>query len=73
VAGEVYHVDNATLAALDRLEGINSGMYTREVIDIIGQEPNVKAYIYVGGPQWHQSGCPVYRKTNKDGALDWMR
>lgn len=84
LAGEVYHVDDTTLASLDRLEGVRpdgSGMYTREVIDVIEQDQPVQAYIYVGNPT-HWTGCgngrryssvPAYTKVNAAGALDWVR
>jgi gamma-glutamylcyclotransferase (GGCT)/AIG2-like uncharacterized protein YtfP len=76
VAGEVYHVDDETLAALDGLERIATGAYTREVIEVSteGGEGDVEpACIYIGGARWAQSGCPVYCRTNAAGALDWQR
>ena len=76
VAGEVYQIDDETLAALDGLERIATGAYSREVIEVTteGGEQDVElACIYIGGARWAQSGCPVYDRTNAAGALDWRR
>lgn len=45
VHGELYEVDDATLASLDVLEEVNSKLYDRQEIDIDGK----KAVIYLGG------------------------
>jgi gamma-glutamylaminecyclotransferase len=79
VNGEVYTVDDATLARLDRLEGIRpegGGMYERKTTDFTTGLANGKrlrmnalAYIYVGnkGPWvW-----PAWTKLNSRGELDW--
>jgi gamma-glutamylaminecyclotransferase len=76
VAGEVYQVDDKTLAALDGLERIATGAYTREMIELNteGGGGDVElACIYIGGARWAESGCPVYGTTNAAGALDWRR
>ena len=77
VAGEVYHVNDWTLAELDRLEGVASGMYTRNVIEIVQlggrRRLLLSAYIYVGGERWALSRCPAYTRVNAAGALDWQR
>ncbi len=76
VAGEVYQVDDKTLAALDGLERIATGAYTREMIEVSteGGGGDVElACIYIGGARWAESGCPVYGTTNAAGALDWRR
>jgi gamma-glutamylaminecyclotransferase len=74
VAGELYHVDDATLARLDQLEGVPY-MYTREVIDALERGKPVKAYVYVGNPTtWMvREGLDrgAYTHTNARGELDW--
>ena len=48
VAGEVWEVDDACLEQLDRLEGIDEGLYTREPIALeapFADQP-VETYIY---------------------------
>jgi len=46
VEGEVYEVDDLTLANLDRLEG-HPGWYKREYIDVVLDDEIVKAMIYL--------------------------
>jgi gamma-glutamylcyclotransferase (GGCT)/AIG2-like uncharacterized protein YtfP len=54
VAGNVIEVDDAQLKDLDRYEGIDRGLYTREVLiaedDESGEE--VTVYAYVAGKEW---------------------
>lgn len=49
VRGEVWSVDDAALVRLDGLEGVNEGMYRRELISLLepfaGRE--VETYIYI--------------------------
>jgi gamma-glutamylaminecyclotransferase len=77
VAGELFHVNDATLAKMDRLEGVRpdgSGIYTREVIDVVEDSHNVKAYIYIGEPRyWLRAGqrIPSCTRTNERGELVW--
>ncbi|HTO04497.1 MAG TPA: gamma-glutamylcyclotransferase family protein [Opitutus sp.] len=56
VTGEVWWVDNATLARLDELEGLNEGLYRRERIPL--QPPfaheTVLSYFYA----WSTTGRP---------------
>ena len=74
VAGELYHVDDATLARLDQLEGVPY-MYTREVIDVLERGNPVKAYVYVGNPTAWMVGewldHSAYTHINARGELDW--
>lgn len=73
VAGELYHVNDETLARLDRLES-EGRLYERKVIDVMERGEPVQAYVYVGiqgDGQW--VGWPAYRHTNKRGELDWNR
>lgn len=46
IKAELYRVTQETLDRLDVLEGVSSGMYTREVIEIDGE--NTFIYIYTG-------------------------
>lgn len=53
VKGEVYYVDDATLANLDRLEGVAHGLYTREPVTVHGHDGSkvkAQAYFYASGP-----------------------
>lgn len=47
VEGEVYKVSQETLARIDRLEGIENGLYTRDtiVIDIDGEKHDCDTYL----------------------------
>ena len=46
IAGEIYEVDGLTLERLDRLEG-HPHLYRREVVELVTDEGNELAYIYV--------------------------
>jgi gamma-glutamylcyclotransferase (GGCT)/AIG2-like uncharacterized protein YtfP len=68
VTGEVWWVDNATLARLDELEGVNEGLYRRERISL--QPPfaddTVLTYVYAGsatGRPHLPGGTWIVRKT----------
>lgn len=66
VTGELWSVDDATLAELDRLEGLDEGLYER--IDVLLQPnphtPSAQAYVYLRshdglppvGPTWPVAG-----------------
>ncbi len=50
VEGEVYEVNDEQLSRIDRLEGVDSGLYTRHtiVIDIDGDLHDCEAYLMMG-------------------------
>jgi len=51
VPGELYECDDETLAELDILEEISTGMYTRETIDVeVADSPTpLAAFVYLAG------------------------
>ena len=50
IEGELYSVNAATLANLDRLEGVAGGLYTRETIAVEREDGSrVKAFVYIWG------------------------
>jgi gamma-glutamylcyclotransferase (GGCT)/AIG2-like uncharacterized protein YtfP len=77
VAGEIYTVDDATLARLDQLE--REGSYDRVMIDATlplsnGERLPTQAFIYVGredrfGEMFARG--PLYEHANERGELDW--
>jgi gamma-glutamylaminecyclotransferase len=77
VAGEVYEVDDATLARLDRLEGhsiTGDGMYNRELIPVrYGTPDNYKTetvFAYIGNKRVANRGTE-YTEKNAFGQLNW--
>ena len=78
VAGEIYTVDDATLARLDELER-EGRSYDRVMIDTMlplsnGECLPTQAFIYVGredrfGEMFARG--PLYEHANERGALDW--
>lgn len=74
VAGEVFEVDHATLANLDRLEGEGS-MYDRKVVTVEMSDGSfVQASTYIGCEHWRTSDyAEPWRKTNAAGHWDWGR
>jgi gamma-glutamylcyclotransferase (GGCT)/AIG2-like uncharacterized protein YtfP len=78
VAGEIYSVDDETLARLDQLEREGSS-YDRKLIDVIlslatGERLPTKAFIYVGREQRFGEAFargPLYEAMNERGELDW--
>jgi gamma-glutamylaminecyclotransferase len=56
VTGEVWWVDNAALARLDELEGINEGLYRREPIPL--QPPFVDKTVHTYFYAWSTTGRP---------------
>jgi gamma-glutamylcyclotransferase (GGCT)/AIG2-like uncharacterized protein YtfP len=71
VAGEIYHVDDATLAQLDRLE--REGIaYDRKVTEVFEAGHKVEAHIYVGvADYWHPRGLPAWTVQNERDELNW--
>jgi gamma-glutamylaminecyclotransferase len=78
VAGEIYAVDDATLARLDQLER-EGRSYDRMMIDATlslsnGERFNTQAFVYVGredrfGEMFARG--PFYEQANGRGELDW--
>jgi gamma-glutamylaminecyclotransferase len=78
VAGEIYTVDDATLARLDQLER-EGRSYDRVIIDATlppsnGERLTTQALIYVGredrfGEMFARG--PLYEQVNERGELDW--
>jgi gamma-glutamylcyclotransferase (GGCT)/AIG2-like uncharacterized protein YtfP len=78
VAGEVYAVDDATLARLDQLER-EGRSYDRVMIDATvplsnGERLTTQAFIYVGREDRFGeifARGPLYEQANERGELDW--
>ena len=78
VSGEIYTVDDETLARLDQLEKEGSA-YDRKLIDVTsplagGERPPGKAFIYVGREDRFGEAFargPLYEIVNERGELDW--
>jgi gamma-glutamylcyclotransferase (GGCT)/AIG2-like uncharacterized protein YtfP len=71
IAGEIYHVDDATLEQLDRLED-KGRAYDRKVTDVYEGGHKVQAYIYIGvADYWHHRGLPAWTIQNKRRELEW--
>ena len=78
VCGEIYHVDDDTLARLDQLEREGSS-YDRKLIDVTlplasGERLPTKAFIYVGREDRFGKAFargPLYETVNERGELDW--
>jgi gamma-glutamylcyclotransferase (GGCT)/AIG2-like uncharacterized protein YtfP len=71
VAGEIYHVDDATLEQLDRLEA-EGRAYDRKVTDVYEGGHRVQAQIYVGvAGYWHHRQLPAWTIQNERGELEW--
>ena len=72
VAGEIYHVDDATLERLDRLER-KGRSYDRKVTDVYEAGHKVQAHIYIGvADYWHHRGLPTWTIQNKRRELEWF-
>jgi len=71
VAGEIYHVDDACLAELDRLERAGIA-YDRKVTGVFEAGHKVAAYIYVGVAEyWHPRRQPAWTGQNQRSELLW--
>ena len=78
IAGEIYAVDDETLARLDQLEREGSS-YDRKLIDVTlplasGERLPTKAFIYVGREDRFGKAFargPLYETVNERGELDW--
>jgi gamma-glutamylcyclotransferase (GGCT)/AIG2-like uncharacterized protein YtfP len=73
VHGEIYHVNDETLARLDELERVGRS-YDRKIADIIENDRDVRAYIYVGRLEyWKHSEMPPWYQMNSNGELHWKQ
>jgi gamma-glutamylcyclotransferase (GGCT)/AIG2-like uncharacterized protein YtfP len=71
IAGEIYHVDDATLEQLDRLEA-KGRAYDRKVTDVYEGGQRVQAHIYIGiAGFWHRRRLPAWTIQNERGELEW--
>ena len=71
VAGEIYHVDDATLERLDRLER-KGRSYDRKVTDVYEAGCKVQAHIYIGiADYWHHRQLPAWSIQNERRELEW--
>jgi gamma-glutamylcyclotransferase (GGCT)/AIG2-like uncharacterized protein YtfP len=71
IAGEIYHVDDATLEQLDRLEA-EGRAYDRKLTDIYEGGHKVQAHIYIGvAGYWHHRHLPAWTIQNERGELEW--
>ena len=78
IAGEIYTVDDKTLARLDQQEREGSS-YDRKLIDVIlhlasGERLPTKAFIYIGREDRFGKAFargPLYDAVNERGELDW--
>ena len=71
IAGEIYHVDDATLEQLDRLER-KGRAYDRKVTDVYEAGHKVQAHIYIGiADYWHHRHLPAWTIQNTRRELEW--
>src|SRR5258707_6516478 len=78
LAGEIYAVDDETLARLDQLER-EGRSYDRKLIDVTlllagGQRLPTRAFIYVGREDRFGEAFargPLYQSVNERRELDW--
>jgi gamma-glutamylcyclotransferase (GGCT)/AIG2-like uncharacterized protein YtfP len=71
IAGEIYHVDDATLVQLDRLER-EGRSYDRKETDVYEAGHKVQAHIYIGvADYWHHRRLPAWTIQNKRRELEW--
>jgi len=71
VFGEIYHVDDATMVELDRLERAGIA-YDRKVTEVFEGGHKVETYIYVGvADYWHPRGLPAWTARNERDELEW--
>jgi len=69
VNGEVYLVNNETMAKLDRLEGVPYLYQRTSEIVLVDGTTQLRAWMYTKRPgQFHGDPCPVV-----DGAYVWSR
>jgi gamma-glutamylcyclotransferase (GGCT)/AIG2-like uncharacterized protein YtfP len=68
IAGEIYHVDDASLEQLDRLER-KGGAYDRKVTDVYEAGHKVQAHIYIGVADYRH--LPAWTIQNNRRELEW--
>tara|TARA_R100000278_G_scaffold26745_1_gene24508 strand:- start:2735 stop:3109 length:375 start_codon:yes stop_codon:yes gene_type:complete len=63
VEGELYEVDNDMLTRIDRLEGVDAGMYQRRTINIYDMETgeHVEADTYIWNSNGHKNSLKLRR------------
>ena len=71
IAGEIFHVDDATLQRLDRLER-RGRSYDCKVTDVREAGREVQAHIYIGiAGYWHGRHLPAWTMQNERRELQW--
>jgi gamma-glutamylcyclotransferase (GGCT)/AIG2-like uncharacterized protein YtfP len=71
IAGEIYHVDDAVLEQLDRLERKGQA-YDRKLTDVDEAGRKVQAHIYIGvADYWHHRRLPAWTIQNGRHELEW--
>ena len=79
VAGEVYEVDDTTLAALDEYEGVSERLYDRIEIDVVMTDETKptkisRAFAYIGSADyWDHQPRQSYVTLNDRGHIDWAQ
>ena len=48
IEGELWQIDDECLAVLDRVEGVDSGLFERREIQLLDDEEDVDGYFWVG-------------------------
>lgn len=72
IKGEVYYVNDATLASLDQLEG-NGTFYQRKLVNVYGMNDPVWMYFFLGDdePSWMGSDPDNRVRLTSEGSLVW--
>jgi gamma-glutamylcyclotransferase (GGCT)/AIG2-like uncharacterized protein YtfP len=73
ISGELFEVDDATLARLDELEK-EGVIYDRRSIKVVLQDGvTTSAFVYIGRPAaWLPRSWPAYLVADSEGRLDWF-
>ena len=53
VRGELWDVDESTLAILDAVEGIDEGLYVRRAVRLADHQHDVQSYFWCGSSHGH--------------------